>query len=96
VFVADSRSFRLLHNLDSLDNLRENLRSHEIRLEDVPHVMQYNHRDADNSAPVPDLRAKLNLHGVLEFEAVATEGRGVTDTLHAIIKLVQEDVERRI
>jgi hypothetical protein len=96
VFVADSRTSRMLPNLDSLDNLQENLRLHDIRLEDMPHVIQYNQRDRANCAPVADLRAKLNLHGVLEFEAVATQGRGVMETLHAVIELVSEDVERRL
>lgn len=96
VFVADSRPRRMLPNLDALENLRENLKGHDIRLEDVPHVMQYNYRDCPNPAPVSDLRSKLNPHGVLEFEAVATEGRGVMQTMRAIVRLVREDVERRL
>jgi signal recognition particle receptor subunit beta len=67
-----------------------------VRLEEVPHVIQYNQRDRPDPVPITDLRARLNLHGVREFEAVANEGRGVMDTLHAIIEMVREDIQQKL
>ncbi len=95
-FVADSRQARLIANLDSLENLRENLQTFDIRLEDVPHVIQYNQRDRSNVARVTELRSRLNSYGVLEFEAAANEGRGVMETMKAIVRKVREDIERRL
>jgi len=96
VFVADSRQSRLPANLDSLRNLRENLETHDIQLEYVPHVMQYNRRDRPDVLPVAELRAQLNEYGVLEFEACAESGKGVMETLKAAIQIVREDIERRL
>ncbi|MBS3762729.1 MAG: GTPase domain-containing protein [Planctomycetes bacterium] len=96
VFVADSRQTRMAANVDSLQNLQENLEAHDIRLEHVPHVMQYNQRDRDNTLPVAELRAKLNMHGVLEFEASTETGEGVMETLKAVVQIVREDIEDRL
>ncbi|MFW6457188.1 MAG: GTP-binding protein [Planctomycetota bacterium] len=96
VFVADSRQSRLLANLDCLDDLRDNLTNFDINLEEVPHVIQYNRRDCNNVAPVRELRSKLNSYGVLEFEAVASQGQGVMETMRAIVRKVRDDIERRL
>jgi mutual gliding-motility protein MglA len=45
-------------------------------------------------APVDELRAALNPGGVPDFEAIATSGEGVFDTLKAIAKLVLTELKR--
>src|SRR5450432_291440 len=45
VFVADSQAGRMDSNLESLENLRDNLEELGRSLSDVPHVLQYNKRD---------------------------------------------------
>jgi signal recognition particle receptor subunit beta len=54
----------------------------------LPWVFQYNKRDLPVAVPLGRLRAALNPAGSPEFEAVASEGRGVTETLRAICKAV--------
>ena len=43
-----------------------------------------------------ELRAELNKHGVPEFEASALKGRGVIETLRAVVRSVSSDLERRL
>jgi hypothetical protein len=90
VLVADSQWERLRENVESLRNLEENLGEHELRLEEVPYVVQYNKRDLPNVAPVTYLEYMLNRRNrrVPCFEAVATEGRGVFETLNAVSRMV--------
>ena len=45
-------------------------------------------RDLDDVLSVETLRAQLNPGGVQDFEAVATEGTGVFETLKSVSKLV--------
>jgi mutual gliding-motility protein MglA len=49
---------------------------------------QWNKRDLPAALPVERLRAALNPGAAPEFEAVASEGRGVSETLRTICKAV--------
>jgi hypothetical protein len=51
-------------------------------------VLQYNKRDVPGALPVATLDKYLNTLGWQRFEATATNGAGVFDTLKAISKLV--------
>ena len=51
------------------------------QLERLPRVFQWNKRDLPVALPIESLRAALNPGGAPEFEAVACEGRGVSETL---------------
>lgn len=89
VFVADSQADRLQDNIESLTNLEENLREYGLSLDRVPLVIQYNKRDLPNAMPLDQLRAHLNPLGkFVEFEAIATEGIGVRETLREIASQV--------
>ncbi len=88
VFVADSQHHRLESNIVSMDELAHKLAQIEKTLQDVPIVLQYNKRDLTNVLPVEELDKQLNPHGRLRFEASATSGAGVSDTLKGISKLV--------
>ncbi len=95
VFVADSQEARFEANLESLDNLKENLREQGSDLERIPCVMQYNKRDLDSVMPLEDLRRALNPDGRMsDFEASAATGKGVFETLKALAKLVLLDLRR--
>lgn len=96
VFVADSQEHRFDANIDSMYNLQENLEEHGLKLEKIPHVIQYNKRDLPNILSVEELRSELNLYGVPDFEASALYGQGVFETLKAIIKIVSEDIRNRL
>jgi len=90
VFVADSQFDRLRENMESLHNLAENLREYQYELGEMPCVIQYNKRDLPNAAPVDYLEYVLNRAAprVPFFEAVATEGKGVFDTLNTVSRMV--------
>ena len=94
IFVADSQLERLEANQESLDNLRTNLAEHGYSLEKIPYVIQYNKRDLPNALPTEELRQLLNPTRVPEFEAVATSGYGVFDTLKAVANLVLTELKR--
>jgi len=88
VFVADSQIERFEDNIESVDNLLENLAEHNLKIEDIPFVMQYNKRDLPNISSIEDLQQALNPWNVPYFEAVATQGIGVFETLKAVSKMI--------
>ena len=94
VFVADSQIERMEANLESVDNLKINLKEQGYELEKIPYVVQYNKRDLPNAAPLDEMRRLLNSMGVPDFEACANIGKGVFDTLKATAKGVLTDLKR--
>ncbi len=88
VFVADSQDFALDANLESLQNLEDNLKRQGVRIREIPLVLQYNKRDLPNALPVAELNAEINKQNVPNFESVATTGLGVEETLKGITQLV--------
>jgi signal recognition particle receptor subunit beta len=94
VFVADSQIERMEANLESMDNLRINLSEQGYDLDRIPFVVQYNKRDLPNIAPIEELRSVLNLRGVPDFEATATTGEGVFETLKAVAKRVLTELKK--
>jgi hypothetical protein len=94
VFVADSQPDKMDENIESLMNLEENLREYGYDLTELPFVIQYNKRDLPGVLTVEQLQEKLNPNRWPHFEASATIGNGVFDTLKMIIKLVLEKAKR--
>ncbi len=88
VFVADSQDFALDANIESFQNLEDNLKRQGMRLTDLPLVLQYNKRDLPNALPVSELEAALNKRGIPSFETVATSGLGVEQTVRGVTQLV--------
>jgi mutual gliding-motility protein MglA len=95
VFVADSQESRRDANVESVQNLRTNLKDNGYDLAALPYVLQLNKRDLPAALPVEELVTDLRLEQEPTFEAVATKGVGVFDTLKAIIRLVLNDLRRR-
>ncbi|RMF68271.1 MAG: gliding-motility protein MglA [Calditrichaeota bacterium] len=93
VFVADSQRNRMGENLDSLLDLEKNLIDMGHSLENFPWVIQYNKRDLPNIETVERMQEKLNFFGAPHFEAVATQGTGVLNTLKAALTEVISKVE---
>ncbi len=101
VFVADSLKVRREKNIESLQNLIDNLKEESIDIRDIPLVMQYNKRDLQGGTvpilPLETLERDLNSQlKVPSFPGSAIEGYGVFETLRAISKLVAKDVSRRV
>ena len=94
VFVADSQIERMEANLESLDNLKLNLAEQGYDLDKTPYIVQYNKRDLPNAAPLDEIRKLLNPTGVPDFEAAATVGQGVFETLKAVARSVLRDLKQ--
>jgi mutual gliding-motility protein MglA len=60
VFVADSQIERMEANIESMQNLYDNMAQHGYNLTSIPFVIQYNKRDLPNAAPIRELQAALN------------------------------------
>ena len=95
VFVADSQPQMADANLESFGNLEENLRVHGLDPATIPLVLQFNKRDLPSTVAVEEMNAKLNRLNAPFYEAIATTGIGVHDTLKAITKLVLLSLSER-
>ena len=87
-FIADSQEAMLDANLESYENMRQNLEANEIDPDEIPVVLQYNKRDLPNALPIEILNERMNPLNAPFYEAVAVKGVGVEDTLKAVTKLV--------
>ncbi len=96
VFVADSQRARLDANLESLENLRDNLREHGRSLEELPFALAYNKRDLDDVVSLEDLEQRMNATNAPSFTTCATRGEGVFETLDAVARMVLDDFEQRM
>jgi len=95
VFVADSQEERMEANVESIRNLEENLREHGFDLSSMPYVLQFNKRDLPNVVAVEELYRMLNFKREPTYEAVATTGVGVFDTLKAVAKQVLVELRKK-
>ena len=94
VFVADSQEERHDANLDTLDDMVENLKEYDIDIAEIPLVFQYNKRDLPNILPVDVLRRDLNRWDRPDFEAIANKGIGVLETFKEITKQVLKTLKK--
>lgn len=94
VFVADSQVEKMDENIESLQNLKDNLDEYGYDRSQIPMVIQYNKRDLPNISSVEELERILNPEGMPCFEAVAVTGEGVFKTLKTISKLVLEQIRK--
>jgi hypothetical protein len=90
VFVADSQARRFDENVESLQNLQENLLDQGVDVRGIPLVYQYNKQDlpADLILGVDDMDDALNFREIRSFAADALHGRGVFETLKGVSELV--------
>jgi signal recognition particle receptor subunit beta len=94
VFVADSQEERMDANIESLENLEDNLKTQGYDLMQLPYVLQLNKRDLPSAVPVDELTAELLKKDEPVFEAVAADGTGVFDTLKAVAKQVLTELRK--
>lgn len=90
VFVADSQWEKMEENVESLNNLRENLAKQNMDMDQIPYVIQYNKRDLPNVAPVDYMEFLLNngKKRVQTFEVISTTGQNVFEALNEVSKLL--------
>ena len=96
VFVADSKRGKMDENVESLENLKENLREHGLTLGEIPWVMQYNKRDLPDVYDIEELESVLNPDRVPCFEAAAKTGMGVAETFKGISRLLLRKLSRDV
>jgi signal recognition particle receptor subunit beta len=96
VFVADSQIPLLDANLESFDNLRQNLLSLNLDINAIPLVFQYNKRDLDNLIPVETFNQLLNPQNLPYVEASAINGVGVFETLKEAARLTVPAVKEKV
>jgi signal recognition particle receptor subunit beta len=93
VFVVDSQTPMLDACKESYQNLEANLRELGLNLADIPTVFQWNKRDLRHVVPVEELEAAFNPKGTPSFQAVASDGSGVFETLRGITKLALSHIK---
>jgi len=95
VFVADSQEERMEANVESIRNLEFNLQEHGFDLRDIPYALQFNKRDLPSASAVDEMYRMLNYKREPTFEAVATTGKGVFDTLKSVAKQILIELRKR-
>ena len=94
VFVADSQEERLDANFETMENLMEHLKEHNLNFTTIPYVLQLNKRDLPNAMAVPELTKQLQKKGEPVLEGVAIQGLGVFETLKEVAKLVLAELKK--
>ncbi len=95
VFVADSGQDKIEENLESFQNLEDNLAEYGYKRESIPIIIQYNKRDLPNALPVQELERYVNKYNLPCGEAVANKGIGVFDSLKLIGKIVIDYLNKK-
>ena len=94
IFVADSQVERMDANVESVENLQTNLKTQGYDINTIPFVLQLNKRDLPNVAPIDEMKGLLMRREQPVFEAVASKGPGVFETLKGVAKLVLQELTK--
>lgn len=95
VFVADSGADKIPENLESFQNLEDNLAEYHYKREELPIILQYNKRDLPNAMSIEELQQHINRYNLPWTESVANKGIGVFDALKLIGKIVIDNLNRK-
>jgi signal recognition particle receptor subunit beta len=95
IFVADSQEARMEANVESVRNLDRNLKDHGYDIAAIPYILQFNKRDLPTALPVDEMYRRLNIKGEPTFEATATTGFGVFETLKASARQVLTELRKK-
>ncbi len=87
VFVADSQIERMEANVESMQNLYDNMAEYGYDLTKIPFIVQYNKRDLPNAATIKDLQAALNPGWPIDDPA---QQKVTPDSLHPGENLVEK------
>ncbi len=94
VFVADLRPERHDATIVSATELKEHLESYDRSFDDVVLVIQYNRRGTTNENALDELHKRLGLDPEAYFEAVASQGTGVLQTLTTLSKQILSNIRQ--
>ena len=96
VFVADSQEARMDANVESIAQPRQEPQGAGLRPRDDPvRPAAQQARPPHGACPSTRCTASLNIKREPTFEAVATKGAGVFDTLKAVARQVLMDLKKR-
>jgi signal recognition particle receptor subunit beta len=95
VFVADSQREMSEKNVESLENLSENLLANGLDPQTIPLVIQYNKRDLSNVMEVNELERLLNRRNVPSHTSVAVTGEGVLETFKLVTRELMQALRSR-
>jgi signal recognition particle receptor subunit beta len=95
VFVADSQADVLGKNIESIEDMKQNLMENGIDPDSIPIAFQYNKRDLENVLDVGLLDKKLNFRQAPWFEASAVKGDGVMETFKEVTRLLIKDLKQK-
>jgi signal recognition particle receptor subunit beta len=95
IFVADSQETRMEANVESIRNLDKNLKEQGYDIATIPYVLQFNKRDLPTALSVDEMYRRLNVKGEPTFEATASNGAGVFETLKASARQVLTELRRK-
>ncbi len=96
VFVVDSQTPMLDACKESFQNLQDNLKELGLDIRDIPVVYQWNKRDLRNVVAVEELEGHFNSQGQPSFQAIASDGSGVFETLRGITRLVLTHIKTHV
>lgn len=96
VFVADMQAAQMQANIDSYQNLAENLKENGLDINTIPLVIQWNKSDLPELAPLDTLEEKVNLRKVPTNKAVAFRGDGVLETFKLISREVMKALQSKV
>ncbi len=95
VFVVDSAQDKLQENIESFQNLEDNLAEYGYKRENIPIIIQYNKRDLPTALSIEELQQYINKYNLPWTEAVANRGIGVFDSLKMIGKIVIDFLNKK-
>jgi signal recognition particle receptor subunit beta len=96
VFVADSQEDRMDANLETLENLQEHLKEHNLDFATIPYALQLNKRDLPNILPPEELTRQLRKKEEPVVDAIAIKGEGVFETLKEVTRLVLVELKKGV
>ena len=96
VFVVDSQWSMLSHNLESFQNLRENMAELGQNLDEAAVVIQYNKRDLPGVLSVQALQESLGFQEFPFVESIAADAKGVVETFKLVSKLTFIHILKRL
>jgi small GTP-binding protein len=95
IFVADSQETRMEANVESIRNLDKNLKEQGYDIATIPYVLQFNKRDLPTALSVDEMYRRLNVKGEPTFEATASNGAGIFETLKASARQVLTELRKK-
>lgn len=95
IFVADSQKEMKEQNIESYNNMRENLTVNNIDPDEIPIIFQYNKRDVKNVMSIGELNADINKENAPFFESCAVEGKGVKETFKEATDILIKHIAKK-